>query len=445
MLQGSRNAMNSYCCRDSDVARRRAFTFLSLMFLFSAFAISSFLEFRKCMAYQEEQLGESAGDQSEEPKKGDEAGGKNGQATSALEVRDVRFRLDQELHEVRGEVLVEAVDGGILLQGADGRQWALQPSDIENAKIVDGPLVPLTAEELEVQMLKELPQGFNVMRSEHYVIFYNTTKAYSQWTANLLERLYRGHFAFWKKKGVPLSEPRFPLSAVIFDTKESYRKYAEKELGSAVDSIIGYYNLQSNRITMFDLTGVEGILPSNAKVSTNMLINEVLRQPGAERTVATIVHEAFHQLAYNSGLQVRLADNPFWVSEGMAVFFESPDFNSSQGWSTIGKVNQYNLREFINYLPKRPVDSLITLLSDDSRFRQSETATAAYAEAWALNYYLLRRRSKEYAKYLIHLSQKSPLGESDPKERLAEFRQFFGEDLEKFDQQFVNYIVSQAR
>jgi len=445
MLQGSRNPMTSCFNCAGDTVRRSTCSAIISLIVFSTFATSSVWEFRTTLAFQEEQLDGANGDQKEESKKGNEAGGKDEPVTPTYEIRDVRFRLDQELHEVRGEVLVEAVDGGILLQGADGRQWALQPGDIENAKVVDGPLVPLTAEELEVQMLKELPQGFNVMRSEHYVIFYNTTKAYSQWTANLLERLYRGHFAFWKKKGVPLSEPRFPLSAVIFDTKESYRKYAEKELGSAVDSILGYYNLQSNRITMFDLTGVEGILPSNARVSTNVLINEVLRQPGAERTVATIVHEAFHQLAYNSGLQVRLADNPFWVSEGMAVFFESPDFNSSQGWSTIGKVNQYNLREFINYLPKRPVNSLITLLSDDSRFRQSETATAAYAEAWALNYYLLRRRSKEYAKYLIHLSQKSPLGENDPKERLAEFRKFFGEDLEKFDQQFVNYIVSQAR
>ena len=274
---------------------------------------------------------------------------------------------------------------------------------------------------------------------------YNTTKAYSQWTGNLLERLYKAHFAFWKKKGVELVEPRFPLVAIIFDTKESYREYASKELGDSVDAIIGYYHLQSNRITMFDLTGVEGLLPNNAKVSRNVLLNEVLRQPGAERTVATIVHEAFHQLAYNTGLQVRLADNPFWVSEGMAVYFESPDFSSSQGWSTIGKVNQYNLREFSNYLRQRPADSLVTLLSDDQRFRNPATSTAAYAEAWALNYYLLRRRSKEYAEYLTFLAAKPPLGQSDPKVRIEEFKKYFGADLQKFDQQFLNYITTQVR
>lgn len=360
-------------------------------------------------------------------------------------VREVKFRDGEELQQILGEVLVEAVDGGILLQGADGRQWAIQPEEIENSKDVSTPLKPMTLDEMEQAMLAELPGGFNALRTDHYLIMYNTTKAYSQWTGNLLERLYKAHFAFWKKKGVTLVEPRFPLVAVIFDTKDGYKEYASKELGDAVDAIIGYYHLQSNRITMFDLTGVEGLLPSNAKVSRSVLLNEVMRQPGAERTVATIVHEAFHQLAYNTGLQVRLADNPFWVSEGLAVYFESPDFSSSQGWSTIGKVNQYNLREFSNYLRQRPADSLITMLSDDQRFRNSATSTAAYAEAWALNYYLLRRRSKEYAEYLTYLSQKPPLGQSDPKVRVEEFKKFFGEDLQKFDQQFLNYIITQVR
>lgn len=360
-------------------------------------------------------------------------------------VREVKFRDGEELQQILGEVLVEAVDGGILLQGADGRQWAIQPEEIENSRDVSTPLKPMTLDEMEQAMLAELPGGFNALRTDHYLIMYNTTKAYSQWTGNLLERLYKAHFAFWKKKGVTLVEPRFPLVAVIFDTKDGYKEYASKELGDAVDAIIGYYHLQSNRITMFDLTGVEGLLPSNAKVSRSVLLNEVMRQPGAERTVATIVHEAFHQLAYNTGLQVRLADNPFWVSEGLAVYFESPDFSSSQGWSTIGKVNQYNLREFSNYLRQRPADSLITMLSDDQRFRNSATSTAAYAEAWALNYYLLRRRSKEYAEYLTYLSQKPPLGQSDPKVRVEEFKKFFGEDLQKFDQQFLNYIITQVR
>ena len=38
----------------------------------------------------------------------------------------------------------------------------------------------------------------------------------------------------------------------------------------------------------------------------------------------------------NTGLQTRYADNPFWVSEGLAVFFETPDLRSKNGWNAIG-------------------------------------------------------------------------------------------------------------
>ena len=115
-------------------------------------------------------------------------------------VREVKFRDGEQLRQVLGEVLVEAVDGGILLQGTDGRQWAIQPEEIENSRDVSEPLKPMTNDEMEKAMLAELPGGFNALRTDHYLIMYNTTKAYSQWTGNLLERLYKAHFAFWKKK-----------------------------------------------------------------------------------------------------------------------------------------------------------------------------------------------------------------------------------------------------
>jgi len=107
-------------------------------------------------------------------------------AAENSEVREVRFRDGDRLREVLGEVLVEAVDGGILLQGADGRQWAIQPEEIENSRAGSGPLVPLTSEQIEAELLQELPAGFKVLRTDHYVLMYNTTKAYCQWTGNLL-------------------------------------------------------------------------------------------------------------------------------------------------------------------------------------------------------------------------------------------------------------------
>jgi hypothetical protein len=204
--------------------------------------------------------------------------------------------------------------------------------------------------------------------------------------------------------------------------------------------MIGYYNLLSNRIVAYDLTGIEGFIPAGKTVSTAELVNQILAQPSAERSVATVVHEAVHQLAYNSGVQTRLSDNPVAISEGLAMFFESPDFSNASGWNGIGKINRYNYTVFRNSFPARQPNSLIKLLQDDSRFHNSATATVAYGESWALTYFLLRTRSKEFAAYLTELSQYPPLQPPDQKRRLSDFRKHFGEDLDKLDRDFIKFM-----
>ena len=39
----------------------------------------------------------------------------------------------------------------------------------------------------------------------------------------------------WARKGFELSEPEFPLVAVVFADRRSYEKFARPELGEAAD------------------------------------------------------------------------------------------------------------------------------------------------------------------------------------------------------------------
>ena len=166
----------------------------------------------------------------------------------------------------------------------------------------------------------------------------------------------------------------------------------------------------------------------------------MLAQPQAEPLVATIIHEATHQIAFNSGLQTRFADIPLWVSEGIAVYFETPDLTNSKGWKEIGAVNRPRLERFREYLTRRPADSLSTLISDDARLRDAATALDAYAEAWALNYYLIRNHPKQYVAYLKMLSEKRQLLWDDPAERRKEFEAAFGDDLSRLDADFLRQM-----
>ena len=79
-------------------------------------------------------------------------------------------------------------------------------------------------------------------------------------------------------------------------------------------------------------------------------------------------------------------------------------------------------------------------MTDDSRFRDPKTSADAYAGAWALNYYLLRVRREQYVKYLQEMAQLPPLAEQPGAERLGQFRRAFGEDLQRFDEDFIRYM-----
>ena len=113
-----------------------------------------------------------------------------------------------------------------------------------------------------------------------------------------------------------------------------------------VGNIVGFYSLRSNRVNMFDLSGLEAIRTANGRRGSMREINQMLSQPAAVPLVATIVHEATHQIAFNCGLQNRFADIPLWLCEGMAVYFEAPDLTSTRGWRGIGRINYPRLATF---------------------------------------------------------------------------------------------------
>lgn len=315
---------------------------------------------------------------------------------------------------IDAEILVEAADGGVLARCDAGRLWTIQPDRIvQRTKQPAGP--PIDQETMARRMLDELPKGFQVYRTANYLLLHQGNEAYARDCGVLFEQLHRGFFTYWKNQHVDLEEPRYPLVALVLANHNEFLKYASQEIGDTAKSVIGYYHLESNRMTTF-------------------------RVPNLERNIATIIHEATHQLAYNCGLQTRFADNPMWVSEGLAMFFESPDFSNPRGWRGIGRVNAVNLGRFRRYLSSRPDDSLATLLSDDSRFRSVSTAEDAYGESWALTYFLLKTQRKEFVSYLQKLSESKPLDERTPRERIEDFESSMDMTLEQLDRKFITYM-----
>ncbi len=349
-------------------------------------------------------------------------------------------RQGQEI-PAEGRILVQAKDGGVALLGRDGMIWIVESKDLLKQLHDDTTFAPYDPNALAKRVLAELPHGFDVRYTAHYVFCYNTSREYAKWCGALFEELYKDFLNFWKKRGFKLVEPEFPLVAVVFADRRSYSTYAAPDLGEAAASIIGYYSLRTNRMTTYDLTGTEALSKFHkGHGSTAAEINQILAQPEAERIVATIVHEATHQIAFNCGLHNRYSDCPRWFSEGIAMYFETLDLRHARRRGNIGDINRVRLADFHAYLQRRPADSLQILLTDDRRFSDATKSIDAYAEAWTLTYYLIRQHPKQYVDYLKMLSEKRVMIWGTPEKRLDEFTQAFG-NLKKLDAEFVRYVL----
>lgn len=343
-------------------------------------------------------------------------GGDQNAEQAAKPVLRIRYRKSETRElTIVGTPLVTAQDGGQMVLTDEGKLLVVQPESVLAREVVAGPFAPIDEEEMGRRLLAELPTGFAIHRTKNYVIAHNTIPNYVRWVGTLFDSLHRGFHQYFKKQSWPLEKPEFPLVAIVFADRASFEAYAREELGQASQTVIGYYNLETNRMITFYV-------------------------PDAERNVATLVHEATHQLAYNTGLQTRFADNPMWVSEGLAVFFESPNFNNPSGWQGAGRVNRVNLLRFHDYVPRRGPTSLATLLSEDDRFRDPATAADAYSEAWAFTYFLMRTQKKEYIDFLKGLSRGKPLAQKNRLERIQQFEKALGVDLPTLDRKFMNFM-----
>ncbi len=314
---------------------------------------------------------------------------------------------------INGRVIALDKDSGCLLQTSLGNLKLLYWEDVLTATQSDVEFKPATIKEAAAALA---PSGSELrsITSDHYVVLYRGDSLYAEWILSLYERFYRGYFSYWKGLDVEVKEPEFPLIVNVFSDRNGYLAQAERDKVGSASGMIGYYHQFTNHTVSYDLTETQQ--STNTRNMTKQTLASLIRsKPGWERTVATIVHESSHQLAYNSGLQVRLADNPLWLSEGLAMFFEAPDLSSSRGWGGIGKVNQYQLLALKQLSPDLTSQDWITpLIQDDEMFKSGDSVNTAYAQSWALTYFLLKSRPKQFAGYIQQIGKEAPLAPTTP-------------------------------
>ncbi|MDD3468551.1 MAG: DUF1570 domain-containing protein [Thermoguttaceae bacterium] len=335
----------------------------------------------------------------------------------------LEFRQDERTIQGEGRVLIEDSEGGVLFEMTDGQRYIINAESILSRSKDTRPFKAITPEVVAARVMKELPDGFSLFKTAHYSIVYNTTTDYAKWCGGTLEQLYRAFSNFWKGKEIELTEPEFPLIVVIFSQRGDYVKASRAELGDAVTDVLGFYSMNTNRITTFDSADTQAYANERGRIN----MRQVNEMPGMSENVRNLVHEATHQLSFNTGMLHRFYAVPRWFAEGMSCYFEVPDPGSSKGWGKLGEPNPIRTQRFANMIHRR-TDGTLELIEKEEAMLMTDTALDSYAEAYSMFFYMVKQKPRDLKKYVTLLAAKQSEGtmEQTSAERLNDFESAFG-------------------
>ncbi len=308
-------------------------------------------------------------------------------------------------------------DDEMHLLGRDGRRHSFNPHDAKDAKKTSPTFIGYTVPEMRRELYREFGDALDITTTQHYVVVH-PRGSQNDWAARF-EELYRSFRAYFRVRGFEVEEPKFPLVAIVYRNRGDFTRASADVLNELPEGSPGYYDGFTNRVQLFDVTTENG-----ADWTTNADL---------------IVHEATHQTAFNVGIHNRFADQPKWLTEGLATMFEARGVWNSQSFHTFkDRINEGELAAFRAGLAKRRPGTLANLVASDRLFRTD--ANAAYAEAWAMMLYLCETHPRELAEYFRKTAARADFSSYFAAQRVADFQECFGNDFKQLEANFLNWM-----
>ncbi len=221
------------------------------------------------------------------------------------------------------------------------------------------------------ETLKDLGGKYRRSETQHFVVLSNTTRNWTAARSRLLERSYHEFFRVMDRMGYPAHPPKAKLLCVLIKDHSTYERFASKADGVHAGWVAGYYAGLSNRVVLYDdMTGpafesafaqldqfklqakqadAEARAESRAgnkaqakalkKHAADLRRHEKkerhrIEKEAREASESKMIHEAVHLIAFNSGVQSRAHEYPFWLTEGLAMSFETNRPNAAFGPDT---------------------------------------------------------------------------------------------------------------
>lgn len=291
--------------------------------------------------------------------------------------------------------------GQVQMLYRDGATEVLNRSQARNVKKLSRGFRSYSSATMRDMLMREFGTGWDVSSTDHYLVVHPMGDTAS-W-APRFEMLYREMMAYFSVRDVDMHEPKFPMVAVIMPNEKMFQKYARSQGINLGPGYLGFYVSDTNRILMY-----------NAGGSSN---------------IETVIHEAAHQTAFNTGIHNRFSPPPRWICEGIGTLFEAPGvYSSSKYRSRRDRINRGQYAAYRHFFPDGPGEEKLARLIADDRYFMSNT-DEAYALAWALTFMFTELETGELSNYLKRTSSGAAFTDASQQKMVSDFNSSFGSEL----------------
>ncbi len=324
----------------------------------------------------------------------------------------------------------------------------------------------------------------DVARGPHVLLLHQRTEREAEARVALLEKVATSFYLHFAAQGIELRTPPRRLVAACFNHQEDYLQFLRTQNAAVFATTRGYFHPTWNAVVMYDgrnsdrqRTGLEAMaarreelrqfretaerLSPRARLRVT-LTNEGPRTLGKTEAQAlavrlereidregmllelerraidegTAAHEMIHLVSANSGLLPHHDSFPRWLQEGLAMQFE---LIRGGRWAGIGQAHDLRLPDWRKIQPPPNLEPLIRDVGLDRGYRGD-----AYAQAWALVYYLRIQRPGQFLSFLDLLrGPDAKLAELTTTERsLSAFRRAFGDDLPSLERDWHSWMAT---
>jgi hypothetical protein len=292
----------------------------------------------------------------------------------------------------------------------------------------------------------KLPVMRDPIESKHFLAIGNTDETFIKVQLEQCEMMYQMFLVHFREKGFKLQKPATRLMIAVFSSQEGFEAYLGHRIPSA---ITGIYHPPTNRLIVYDFGRNRALVESKKRFEERVrelsdqerwhLLTRLDREANeirADTNLVTIMHEAAHQMSFNTGLLNREGDLPAWLVEGIATHCEATERGF---WQGIGAMNSERLR-VLRRAAKGQEEylSLRSVIENDRWLRNpggTERIVMGYSQSWALVRMLIEEQPKAFRRYVELIGSRRT-----PDYRLTDFVEVFGTDLVKLERRHREYI-----